>query len=258
MRLAFVAFILVLLAGCMVRPPQVPIPADRPWRAFTAQMMAVEEIPGFSARMSITTISGDGGHRMTAEFWGTPTLPLRLDLQAGIGRTVSMIREDGLNLQAYVPDSNRVYHHPDSKTGITLLGLDTPFSLAELAGIIAGDWARIIPADFSRALSAEAGTRRYEFDTDPRIAAVVLDDTGRVLQVAGRKGWTLLLEQFPDPPARRPVAGRLTVTGGNGDRLVIRIKSFSLRSEPWPENALDLEVPENAVYMLLQDHQHLQ
>ena len=239
------------MAGCTLPPPPMPVQPDQPWTAFTARMAAVPDVPGFSARMSVTTISGKSGHRLTGDFWGSPASALRLDLQAGIGKTVSMLREDAANLQAFLPDSNRVYHHPDPSTGIRLLGLSTPFSLTELARILTGDWSPVIPRKFARTSSHTDTTRQYEFENDPRITSVVLDTSGRVLQVNGTQGWTLTLDRFPDPPALLPVARKLTVTSPNNDKLVIRIKSFTQRTTPWPPHALTLEVPEDAMYMLL-------
>ncbi len=244
----------LFLAGCTVRPPAVPVQADQPWTAFTRRTGALPPVPGFSARMSVTTITADGGHRLTADFWGAPTHPLRLDLQAGIGRTISMLREDTRALMAYLPGENRVYHHPDPQTGTRLLGLETPFSLAELAEILRGNWSGTIPADFSRIEPASDRSWRYGFREPSRIASAVLDPEGRVLEVAGRAGWTLALDRFPQPPARFPVAEKLTVTSPDGDRLIIRIKSYHPRTEPWPPEKLELNVPDDVDHMLLVDN----
>jgi outer membrane biogenesis lipoprotein LolB len=243
----------LFLAGCTVRPPAVPVQADLPWTAFSRRMDSLPPMPGFSARMSVTTITDDGGHRLTADFWGTPAHPLRLDLQAGIGKTVSMLREDNLALKAYLPGENRVYHHPDPRTGTRLLGLKTPFSLAELADILRGNWSVVVPHDFRRVEATPNQSWRYLFGPEARIASAVIDAGGRVLEVRTRTGWTLTLDRFPEPPAVYPVAEKLTLTETDGDRIIIRIKSYTPRTEPWPSEKLELKVPKDVRYMLLVD-----
>jgi hypothetical protein len=84
-------------------------------------------------------------NRTVMLFFGDLGGPLRLDVQASIGTPLAFIREADEGLLAFYPERKAAYRHWDPVAGAQRLGLPFPFSLRDLASLLAGDFGPWCP-----------------------------------------------------------------------------------------------------------------
>lgn len=261
--------------------------AQERWRRFYAMAAAAEpsgeltvwpppqpamEPLHFSARASLNYASPEAKHRVVMELYGKDTLPLRMDVKAGVGALLALWREDSQGFLAYVPEHETAYLFEDSKRGMAFFGFELPYGLPDLASLIIGRWDPFVPPAYKAAAPADAtaavdlsadepyagdivyrfegpgGTYRLTLDADAMPASYESPPLG------GAPGWTLAFSDLEATPhgltpgrirMRRPdAAGRAE----GGERAILTVKEITIRETPWNEDALTLELPPGTFY----------
>ncbi|MEF2232090.1 MAG: hypothetical protein V3571_14250 [Pseudodesulfovibrio sp.] len=262
--LAALAALLSTVPGCA---PKRPVDArlaspEAVWMAFRRNYCVVPPAPGLLAKASLyytRTTPTRRTNRTLVTLWGDFRGVMRLDLAAGMGKLLAHIREDRDGLLVYYPTEGKAYAHTDPILGATRLGMPFPFSLNELARVIAGDFSGLVPRAPGRGVR-EGDLFRYVV-ADALVTAVTLDALGRPVLLEGRttkvdasaRAWTLEINAYGEEPAdgKPPLPERLSLALDNGESGVLRIRSRALKLAPWPAKSLDLPLPEGTEFRRL-------
>jgi hypothetical protein len=264
---------LLLLGACAQRIdlPSYDLPRED-MEAFRARFMPpADGNRGIAVRASLLYSTPSRANRTDIQLFGEFGRPLRLDVRAGIGTMLALMREDKAGLLAFYPGQSQAYAHSDPVIGAQLLGLPFPFALSDLAMILAGRFDTVVPQtpDHIRAIpgggfvfSYNAGTvRELELDQygRPERMEGVLSQYFRAQAerdgqpVSGPRVWSIKFSGYPEEYGD-PVgpAKTLTLTLPKGDSAVLRVRSVTLRAEPWAEKALALILPAGSKFMSLE------
>ena len=216
----------ILMAGCLLSACAPKRPLPRPagtdlWQKFQRHQASLTPLHSFSIRASINYTSTTQKHRVIMRLYGTLEYPIRMDLQAGIGRTISIWREDASRWQGYFPEENRIYLARDGKTGARCLGFPTPFDLRELALILQGDITSVLTPDLIPERVDGQG-RYFHFSPDSRISGILLDENGRTRELYGKKGWRVGF----DYEGSSAYSQKINIVMDNATQAVVRIKAI--------------------------------
>ncbi|MFP5222239.1 MAG: hypothetical protein ACLGSA_08125 [Acidobacteriota bacterium] len=252
-------FVLLLfslpLAGC-ARKTGVPGAPDAAqaqalWAAFASE--PGEKPAAFSMSASLNIQSPQRSARLLVKFWGNLELPLRLDLATGMGQSFSMWREDSLGWLAVYPLSNQAFTHPDTRAGLSRLGMPFPFTLKELASISSGRFGLILPSGYKNVKRTSKGYE-YSLPASSAVGSVTLDFEGKPIHLTGRgvEPWIVELGDFAAPEAGRPpLAHRLTLTTPGGLQVIMRTRKIELFAAPMDLSTLELPLPPQARHIPL-------
>ncbi len=251
-----VVLMLALLTGCAGTSPRIgETPASAPalWARFQQQYAQGTKAQSFKITASLFYSTPKRGNRTLLSFWGNYAYPLRLDVTAGIGASLSHFRDDGQLWVAYFPGDGRAYTHTDAILGQRALGLPFPFNLRELASLLSGDLSGFVPKDYASALTAPDGVG-FSLD-DSRASVMVLDAQARPVRLAGpmSQPWTLTLSEYPDLGEAGGMARKLDLDLPGEEKAVLRIKSLEMKNQSWPLAGLKLPLPVDTEVIFLDE-----
>ncbi|CCO23175.1 hypothetical protein [Maridesulfovibrio hydrothermalis] len=243
----FAIFLLIMifaLSGCAARklPASKPVNLYGQFRSDFSNCNAT----GIKAKASLYYTSEGSGHRTTMNIWGDFNSPLRLDVRAGIGAYVAHLREDDAGLTAFYPEQKTAYTHSSPYRAVQLLGLPFPFSLKDLAGLIAGCYPELIPESYKSVNSiGNSHNLLYAFDAGP-VSSITLTNQGFPIEITGRGNisWRMELSSYEMNENGKMLPEKITVFTKNGDKAVLRIKSRTLTTEKWAEDSMKMALPE--------------
>lgn len=246
------ATLLVLVcAGCALRtaPPQVELPPAEAWSLFRARQEALTAAPDDISLKATLYYTAEGrSNRTILELWGDREYPLRMNISAGVGTTLALMREDADGLVVYYPSENKAYVHPDSRAAMAALGLDLPFNLRDLAALLAGPATRLLPNEYASVRDA-GGLFSYTLPPESTTGEVRLHPDGRLAGLAGHgdQPWHIDIASHKRVLAGRAyVPERLTMDVPGRQRATLRLRSLDFRATPWLPKALELEIPPQA------------
>lgn len=226
---------------------------------------------GVAVRASLLYSTPTKSNRTDVQLFGDYDRPLRLDVRAGLGTMLALMREDQSGLLAFYPDKSRAYAHSDPVIGAQLLGLPFPFALRDLALVLAGHFGTLVPGEPVRVRAIPGGGFAFSYDSGP-VRQLVIDQYGRPERmegllsqhfkaqverdgapVSGARVWGLAFSGYPEDDGD-PVgpAKTLTLTLPKGDSAVLRVRSVSPRAEAWSTKSLTLTLPANAEFISLE------
>lgn len=235
----------VMLGGCAARTLQVSKP-DNLYAQFRNNYSNCNAT-GIKAKASLYYTSEGQGHRTTTSLWGDFDSPLRLDVRAGIGTYIAHIREDSNGLTAFYPDQKTAYSHSSPLRAVQLLGLPFPFSLKDLAGLIAGCYQSLIPETYDLVSSVgDNGNLQFIFNNGP-VSSITLTDQGRATEITGRGEilWRMELSSYEQDDNGKMLPDKIAVYTDKGDKAVLRIKSRSFNAGKWEAQSLEMGLPED-------------
>lgn len=269
------AFALALLGLCACAP-RIELPrhdeAADDLAAFRARFVEPGPVgSGVAVRASLLYSTPSKANRTDVQLFGEFDRPLRLDVRAGIGTMLALMREDQSGLLAFYPNDKRAYAHSDPVIGAQLLGLPFPFALRDLALVLSGYFGSLVPEQPARVRAIPGGGFAFSYDSGP-VRLLVIDQYGRpdrmegVLsqhfkaqverdgaKVSGPRVWGLCFTGYPEDEGD-PIgpAKTLTLTLPKGDSAVLRVKSVTPKAEAWTTKALTLTLPANAEFISLE------
>lgn len=276
LRRALALAALFLLAACApeINLPQYDLPrADL--EAFRARFTTPAlEGQGLAARASLLYSTPTRANRTDVQLFGEYGRPLRLDVRAGIGTMLALMREDSAGLLAFYPRDSQAYAHSDPVIGAQLLGLPFPFSLRDLAMVLCGHFETLVPANPDGIKTLPGGGFAFSYNQGP-VRLLVLDQYGRPQRmegmlskyfrtqaeregqpVSGPREWSLEFSRYPEDngdPAGP--AQTLTLKLPKGESAVFRVRAVDIRQEPWPAKSLALVLPAGSKFMSLEQRQ---
>jgi hypothetical protein len=218
--LLFLFLFLVSLTACAPRLQTGAPEIASYWTVFKRQQKTLKPLDNFSIKTSINYSSKEHKHRMIMRLFGRLDYPIRMDLEAGIGRTISMWREETDIWQAYFPGEKKMYTASDARFGVQSLGFPCPFSLRELSLVLQGKLVTILPDQPAREQLQDTGSRIF-FAQPTRIESIHVDQLGRVLELIGSKGWKVVFD-YQDASL---YSYKISMIMDDTTRAIIRVKS---------------------------------
>jgi len=249
------ALLLFVLGGCAAKVPPGTLldTTDAAWRSYQRYYCVAPKEPAMKVKASLyysRLKPRKRTNRTLVSLWGNFDGPTRLDVSASIGKLLTHIREDKDGLLVFYPGDNVAYAHTDPVLGATQLGMPFPFSLAELAEILMGNFSGISPKRYA---SAERIEGRYIFEVDSALVSrITLDLVGRPTLIEGvttdatglEQTWRLEINKFEETEdTTAPLPRKLTLALENGETGVLHIKSRELIMTAWPTKSTDLALP---------------
>lgn len=256
-RLLVTAALAVVVTGCAGHRPPSPTAGEAKavYETFlAAQRAGTPPIVAFSLTGSMSFAAKSKSGRLNFRFYGNMADPTRLDLRTSMGGPYASLREDATEFNAYVPNNNSLYRHSDTRRGAARLGIPMPFTMREMAALLAGRFGELAPSRFRSAKKVADGFE-YSFSGDPRLSTLTLDFQGKPRHLTGRglEPWRVDFENDEVVPGRsETVARKVTLTTPGGNSLLVRVKSVQLRAEPYPAADLELPVPPQTVIRSLE------
>ena len=250
------ALVLAAVSGCAPKTPagMVLTSPNAAWTSFRRNYCAPVKAPALRVKASLyysRTKPTRRTNRTLISLWGDFHGPLRLDVSASIGKLLAHIREDRDGLLVFYPSDKKAYTHVNPVLGATRLGMPFPFSLAELAKAMVGDFSGLAPKKYAR---AERVGSDYVFTLDKGLVdRITLDEYGRPILLEGRttkaledaRSWVFRVDRYEDAlPGVAPLADKLILALDNGEQGVLHIKSRELMLQPWPARSTDLGLPD--------------
>ncbi|NJB66943.1 hypothetical protein GGQ74_000583 [Desulfobaculum xiamenense] len=248
--LVVLACALIVAAGCA--RPRIPagvLPtATALWQEFRHRHEALGTPSSIDAAASLQ-YEGRRSGRVLLSLYGYFGYPLRMDVSAGFGTNVALMRETKDGFLGYFPENGAAYANDDGASAAAGMGIALPFSLHDLAYLLSGHYADLVPEIFDTARPLSDGGWLFGFE-DSRINGIALDADGLPVELTGRhqnKDWTLRLERYTDGTDVAPRARRLDLRMQPGNRAVLRVKSVDTTPRDWPKEALNLLLPPGTV-----------
>lgn len=261
-RLAALLAVIVLAAGWGCAPKHAPPPEHDDfgsvWSAFRKNYLQPPNgTTGLLVKSSLyySSAKRKRGNRTLVDFWGDMGLPLRLDVSAGIGTRLVHIREDRHGLLAFYPEKGEAYSHADPVRGAELLGLPFPFSMRDLAHVLAGSFRGLVPQDFDSVRQLPNGNYQYSF-SGARVSTLVLDASARPVLMEEKAGrpWRIEFYNYAEFNGNGGMLpDKMVVLLPKGEKGVLRIKTREFKVGLWPDSALDMPLPDG-VRTLPLDH----
>jgi hypothetical protein len=243
LRLIAAAALAFFAAGCAAMQPapdgSAPDPGEL-WSSLTAP--SAHEAQAFSANATLYHTGQGETHRLGLQIWGDFSLPVRLDVQAGIGATVLMLRESAEDMLALYPSDETAVIYRDKRMAMAGLGLDTPFSLADLARFLAGRFDGILPDTYVSHEITPDGLVVYTLAADSPVRTLAAGSGGLIHSLGG-EGWSLVVERMASDTPEPGWAERILIELSKESQAALILKSFETRQLPWSPRALDLDIP---------------
>ena len=246
-RLLALILAALALAACVKQP--LPEPPDdsaeqRVWHAFRANG-GQELPPAFNLKAALNYSGPKDKHRIVIRFWGSPDLPLRMDLQAGIGATFAYWLEDENGFTALVPDDNAAYLHTDSRLGMAAFGFSFPYSMRELALLLNGQVRDLIPETYDSVRFVEGKGYEYAISRDDGQYLLTLDMEGRPVEILtpGEQPWLLEIRGYLEDQGFPRVPERIRMTHPPSEKAILYVKDIEHRDTPYPRESMSLEIP---------------
>ncbi len=155
-RVAGLFLVICVLSGCAVRQHHATAElADAAWQAMLAR--AVTSAEPFRDTLSLRFGRENDTRRVTALMWGNGTDELRLDVRAGVGATVAMLRQQGSFFLLYAPMERKAWSHQGPASPLLRLGVPLPLDLFRLEALLHNRWMEVFGTDFEAAASDAKG-----------------------------------------------------------------------------------------------------
>ena len=193
--------------------------------------------------------------RIIIQFWGNLAYPLRLDLQTGLGQTLSYWREDANGFTAYLPDKHSAYLHKDGRLGMAAFGIQLPFTLKQMALLLNGAWSELTPEHYTTVRPVKDKGYLYHFTAFDQTYSMIIDLTGKPLEMRtpGPEPWHVAFSGVMELPGLEKLPKKITMTQTTNQKAVLVLKKLQQTPQPYPEDKLELELPPDTDIFLLEN-----
>lgn len=231
---------------------QLPHP-DEVWNTFRASAAADAASFSLTAAMHYSGPKDKG--RVVIHFWGNLNYPLRLDLQTGLGQTLSYWREDAGGFTAYLPDKHAAYLHKDGRLGMAAFGIRLPFTLRQMALLLNGAWGELAPQHYTTVRPVKDKGYLFEFKAFDAPYSMIIDTGGRPLEMRtpAPNPWHIAFTGALDLPGLEKLPKKITMKQAANQKAVLVLKKLQQTPTPYPKDKLELELPPDTDIFLLEN-----
>lgn len=207
-KIVFLLFFIFLNACVAKQELLVPTQEDQEkrWQLFLENK--IEEKP-YALQGSIRFGSSENTNRVNYILWSNGTLPLRLDIMAGVGASIAKIAETQKEITMYFPQENRaiIMDNFGEINPLISMGMPVPISFNEISFLLRGGFNQIfenISLDLVKAKKAKKEYQRYTyyFSSKKMDGLMQLDVTGKPVYCEVNDEW--IFEIFYDKKEQTP------------------------------------------------------
>lgn len=243
------------------------------WNAYLARARDDASFRAGPFRDDLSLRFGTEGNtrRVTALFWGNGARDLRLDVRAGVGATVAMVRQREEHFLIYAPMEGRAFFHEGAASPLLKMGVPLPLDLPRLEALVhnrfadvfgtvrdgtaravrTGDGVAFVLAKGNGA-EGDAGGRSEAADSGEATGAgrgmggtLVLDGAG-VPRSWSDAHWTMVLGYDDAGLVDRVDLTRRDAAVGDADMAVLLVKKRADNVARFDDAAMELEIPASA------------
>lgn len=258
--------LLLLAAACAPKavppPEQKPAPLlhpDQVWQRFRQQTAGQKQdarvIRSFDCNAALHYAGPKAKSRVVLHFWGNLERPLRLELATSLGSTVALWREDDAEFLAYLPDKETAYLHQDGRLGMAAFGINLPFTLQELALLLNGRIADILPQQYTTVRKTKEGNFLFTLGDEKRRFSLLLtpQSVPEGMSTLGPDPWSLEFSGSLEDEGLPELPRKITMQRASGERAILIIKELIQRADSWPEDKLLLDLPPDTRVVILEN-----
>ena len=236
--------LLLQLFACAKQPTPVdPVQADRLWQGFV-QASAVRPAP-FRDDMSLRFGSSGNTRRVTALLWGNGDNTLRLDVRAGVGATLAMVRQEGEHFLLYMPMEQKALFHMGPTSPLLKIGVPLPLDLFRLEALLHGRYSAVFGDKYLSVRSDRLGTA---FELSHGIGGtLVLSDNALPLAWKNDQ-WTMSLDLDEQGLVRR-----VELLNTRGEKAIVLVKKRETPTSPFEKGQMGLALPDGTEVQALEN-----
>lgn len=144
-RICFVLGVCMVLNACA--PGKVTLPSaeeqEARWQKFTTH--TISENP-YTLQGSFRFGDKDNTNRVNYIFWSNGSLPLRVDVMAGVGASIAKVREDTEQVLMYLVQEKRAIRMENfgEMNPLVSLGMPVPLSFYEMSLLLRGGFNQVL------------------------------------------------------------------------------------------------------------------
>ncbi len=248
----FTGFLLLILAlaGCA---PRVAVPPDTGalpqdeiltvWSRFDAYSDAREaDQAPYRLRGSLRYGQKGTTRRVSLLLWSNGTLPVRLDVLAGINSIAARLLEDTDTFVAYAPGEKKALVHNGAERIYLNFGRPVPFSLRDFSALMRGRFHEVFGfrTDKPPFRTAE-GTLRFTIYDGSAENELDIASTGLPVRWSQPGGWIMHIE-YTD--AMSPLPRKIKLEHPDGYTAILLVKERDLVPMPFTVQQLALDLPD--------------
>ena len=200
-------FLLMFFSACATSAPKLPITppiqseAELLWDSFFASKKTQKNMRPYTLSGSIRLGYANDTHRVTYILWSNGTLPLRLDIQAGIGVSVAKIEETKKTLLVYLPQEKKAFQMKgaSSISALLALGMPMPISFLDLSHLLRGNFAHAFGGIRLNNIDLNAGSSteekyNFHFETKKIFGSIRLNALALPVECNINNEWKIFIE----------------------------------------------------------------
>lgn len=251
-----------VMTGCAPRQNTQPsseldtaskMAAEQLWEQYVTTAKARDTSAPFRISASLRYATSDSGHRLVLMAWGNGVAPVRMDLEAGVGKVIALIRQDSNSFIAYDPGAHKAYVNKNSSNALLRFGLPIPFGINELGHIMAGRFTEVIPQKYLKVEAVPAGGFAYTVAPKEQAQGAPSTKDASVLKL-NMKGqpeeWTVgtgsnrMVMTIAKYDESTSLPGKYSIQYGEDNSAVLIIKERTALSASFTKEQLALDMPE--------------
>ncbi len=244
--LVLLALILCLLQLCACAGRSVPVDPAQADALWQRHVEVSERAPApFRDDMSLRFGTEGNTRRVTALLWGNGDHTLRLDVRAGVGATLAMVRQEDSHFLLYLPMEQKALFHEGPTSPLLKVGVPLPFDLFRLEALVHGRYNAVFGTRYTEARTDRQGTA---FELSEGLGGtLVLSDAGQPVSWKGQE-WTMSLGLDDEGHVRR-----VDLVNSRGEKAIVLVRS-SERPGAFTAAQMDLVLPEGTAILALEDY----
>lgn len=249
-------FFLVFLSACATttsiepeipRTPPVESEAQALWDAFIPEKDVENTPQPYTLNGSLRFGYTNKTHRANYILWGNGGLPLRLDIQAGIGTSIAKIEETQKTLLVYLPQDKKAVLIKGGSDISTLLalGMPIPISFLDLSYLLRGKFSHAFGGIKLKDIDLNEGASvkekyLFHFENKNLLGSLRLNAESQPVECNINKEWQIFIEYNADK-----LPYKVTLTSLFEDYKAILLVKNNQKVEEYSKDKLKLVLPEN-------------
>lgn len=239
-RLLALLFCFALCACARPTTPSAPVwDAASLWKNYEKTAESMQMAKPFSLQGSLRYSTNTDSRRVLVLAWGNGSLPVRLDIMAGIGVTAALIREDADSLLIYAPEDHKAYYGTGAQKSLLSMGMPIPFSVAEMLALLNGRYHEFFGMAYSGTPTQQGQNAVFTLRESLIGGTLTIGPTGLPLRWEQKKdGWVMDLEYD-----EQLSPWRIHISHPKGYQAILVVKERT-SPPPFTEQQMTLTLPE--------------
>lgn len=237
------------LTACAPRTsvsPEAALPeteASAVWSAFEdyGDARGAEQGP-YRLRGSLRYGKEGDTRRVSLLFWSNGTLPIRLDVMAGVNSLAARLLEDQNLFVAYAPGEEKALVHEGRERIQMNFGKPVPLSLRDFSALMRGRFHEVFgPVRGEKPSRTEEGNLRFLLRGGLQAGELDLTPAGLPVRWAQPDGWIMSIGYGDETP---PLPYRIRLEHPDGYAAILLVKDWERPQTPFTSSQLVLDLPE--------------